>query len=133
MRQKFSLTASDAQKMAAACRDEAAKKGWPIIFAIVDDAGSLLHFERLDGTPNISVEIAILKARTAAITRQRSKAWEDRATQFPVFLKFPQILPRQGGVPILHEGDCIGAIGVSGRPDPAEDEYIADVGIAALG
>jgi glc operon protein GlcG len=50
-----------------------------------------------------------------------------------VFLKFPQILPLQGGVPIVHEGECVGAIGVSGRPQSAEDEQVANAGIAALG
>jgi uncharacterized protein GlcG (DUF336 family) len=118
--------------MAAACRAEAIKNGWSVTFAIVDDAGLLLHFERLDGAPHISVEVAILKARTAAYTGRPSKFWEDRATAFPVFLKFPEILPRQGGLPILHEGECVGAVGVSGRPDPAEDEQLASVGIAAL-
>src|SRR5579859_5761833 len=132
MRQRPSLTSADALKMAAACRAEAAKNNWSITFAIVDDGGLLLHLERLDGTSPISVEIATLKARTAAITRSNSKSWEDRAIASPVFLKFPQILPRQGGVPILVDGECVGAIGVSGRPQPAEDEHIANVGIAAL-
>jgi uncharacterized protein GlcG (DUF336 family) len=132
MRKRSCLTHSDAQKMAAACRAEATKNGWSIAFAIVDDAGLLLHFERLDGAPNISVEVAIQKARTAAFTGRASKFWEDRAVASPVFLKFPQVLPRQGGVPIVHEGDCVGAMGVSGR-DPAEDEQLASIGIAALG
>jgi uncharacterized protein GlcG (DUF336 family) len=132
MRQRPTLTSSDALAMAAACRAEAAKNNWSITFAIVDDAGVLLHLERGDGTPPISVEIATLKARTAAITRRPSKAWEDRLAESPVFLKFPEILPRQGGLPIVHQGEYVGAIGVSGRPDPAEDDLVASVGIAAL-
>jgi glc operon protein GlcG len=132
MRQKPVLTASDVQKMAAACRAEAAKKSWGITFAIVDDAGVLLHLERLDGASQFTVEMARLKALTAAVTQRPSKSWEDRTVASPVFLKFPQILPRQGGVPIMHEGECVGAIGVSGRPEAAEDEQLATVGIAAL-
>ena len=131
MRNRPALTASDAQKMVAACRAEAAKNKWNVTIAVVDDAGYLLHLERLDGAGPITAEVAAGKARTAAVTRRPTKFWEERVKERPVFLKFPDNLPIQGGVPIMYEGECVGAIGVSGVQSQ-EDEQIANAGIAAL-
>ncbi len=132
MRNRPTLTASDVQKMAAACRAEAAKNTWNVSFAVVDDAGYLLYLERLDGAGPITAEVAAGKASTAARTRRPTKFWEDRVKERPVFLKFPENLPIQGGMPIMYQGECVGAIGVSGVQSH-EDEQIANAGIAALG
>jgi glc operon protein GlcG len=132
MRNKPALTAADVHKMMAACRDEAAKNKWNVTIAVVDDAGYLLHLERLDGAGPMTAEVAAAKARTAAITRRPTKMWEDMVKDRPVFLKFPENLPIQGGVPLMHQGDCVGAIGVSGVQSH-QDEQIANAGVTALG
>jgi glc operon protein GlcG len=132
MRNKPALTAADVHRMMAACRDEAAKNKWGVTIAVVDDAGFLLFLERLDGAGPMTAEVAASKARTAAVTRRPTKVWEDLVKDRPVFLKFPENLPIQGGVPIMHQGECVGAIGVSGVQSH-QDEQVANAGIAALG
>jgi glc operon protein GlcG len=131
MRNRPALTAADVQKMMAACKAEAVKNKWNVSIAIVDDAGYLLHLERMDGAGPMTAEVAAGKASTAAVTRRPTKFWEDRVKERPVFLKFPNNLPIQGGVPLMHQNECVGAIGVSGVQSH-EDEQIANAGVAAL-
>jgi uncharacterized protein GlcG (DUF336 family) len=132
MRTKPALTASDVQQIAAACRTEAASNKWNVTVAIVDDAGFLLYLERLDGAGPMTAEVATAKARTAAVTRRATKAWEDMIKDRPVMMKFPDNLPIQGGVPIVYQGECVGAIGVSGVQSQ-QDEQIAKAGAAVIG
>lgn len=132
MRTKPALTFADVQKMAAASRAEAEKNKWNVSIAIVDDGGYLLYLERLDGAGPITAQVAEAKARTAAITRRPTKTWEDLIKDRPAMMKFPDNLPIQGGVPIMAQGECVGAIGVSGVQS-AQDEQIANAGIATLG
>ena len=132
MRNRPALTAQDVQKMVAACKAEAAKNKWNVTIAVVDDAGSLMYLERLDGAGPMTAEVATGKAHTAAITRRPTKFWEDRLKERPAILKFPGNLPIQGGVPVMYQGECVGAIGVSGVQSH-EDEQVANAGIAALG
>ncbi len=132
MRHKPCLTAADVQKMAAACRAEAEKNKWAVTIAITDDAGFLHYLERMEGAGPTSAEVAIAKAKTSAITRRPSKFWEDRIKDRPAFINFPGVLQIQGGLPIMYEGECVGAIGVSGVQSH-EDEQIAKAGIDALG
>jgi glc operon protein GlcG len=132
MRQKPSLTSADVHKMMAACRAEAEKNGWKVSIAILDEAGFLLHFDRMDGAPLISAEVALGKARTSALTRQPTKFWEERVKERPAFASFPAGLLIQGAVPVRHGDDVVGAIGVSGVQS-AQDEQIAEAGAAALG
>ena len=131
MRNKPVLTASDVQQMAAACRAEAEKNKWNVTVAIVDDAGFLLYLERLDGAGPMTAEVAAAKARTAAVTRRPTKMWEELVKDRPAMMKFPDNLPIQGGVPIMAQGECVGAIGVSGVQSQ-QDEQVASAGIAAL-
>jgi len=131
MRTRPALTASDVHQMAAACRAEAEKNKWGVTFAIVDDGGFLLYLERLDGAGPMTARVAEMKARTAAITRRPTKVWEDLIKDRPVMMKFPDNLPIQGGVPIVAQGECVGAIGVSGVQSH-QDEQVASAGIAAL-
>ena len=131
MRTKPALTASDVHQMAAACRAEAETNKWNVTVAIVDDAGFLLYLERLDGAGPMTAEVAAAKARTAAITRRPTKIWEDLIKDRPAMMKFPDNLPIQGGVPIMAQGECVGAIGVSGVQSQ-QDEQVASAGIAAL-
>ena len=131
MRKKPCLTSSDVHKMAAACRAEAEKNKWNVTVAITDDAGILLYLDRMDGATATTAEVATMKARTSAVTRRPSKFWEDRVKDRPAFMNFPGVLQIQGGLPIMYEGECVGAIGVSGVQSH-EDEQIAQAGIAAL-
>jgi glc operon protein GlcG len=131
MIEKQCLTSLDAARMMNACKEAAVSNGWPVSIAIVDEGGYLLHAERLDGAPLPSVEIAMLKARTAALSRQATKTLEDRIKERPATAAFPGRLPIQGGVPILYEGECLGGIGVSGVQSH-EDEQVASAGLAAL-
>ena len=132
MRNRPALTASDVQKMVAACRNEATKNKWNVTIAVVDDAGHMLYLERMDGAGPMTAEVAAGKASTAAVTRRPTKFWEDRVKERPAFVKFPGNLPIQGGVPIMYQGECVGGIGVSGVQSH-EDEQIANAGVSALG
>jgi glc operon protein GlcG len=132
MRQKPCLTSSDVLKMAAACKAEAEKQKWNVTFAIVDDGGVLLYLERMEGAGPTTAEVAIAKAKTSAITRRPSKFWEDRVKDRPAFMNFPGVLQIQGALPIMYQGECVGAIGVSGVQSQ-EDEQIAKAGIDAIG
>jgi len=131
MYQKTALNWADAQKMVAAAKNEAVKNQWKVSVAVVDDAGYLIHVERMDGAVLQSPDIATRKARTAALARNATKALEDVTKDRPVMMVFPDRLPLQGGLPILHENHCIGGIGVSGVKSH-EDEQVAAAGIAAL-
>ena len=133
MKTKHTLTADDARAIAAAAEAEAVKNNWAVTLAIVDDGGHLLWLQRLDGAAPISAEIAPAKARTAALGRRESKVYEDMINGGRVsFLSAPALHGMlEGGVPILVDGQCVGAVGVSGVKS-TEDAQIARAGIAAL-
>ncbi len=133
MRQKPALTSTDCHKMMAACIAEAQKNKWAVTVAIVDDSGAALLLERLDGAGAISATVAMGKAQTSALTKRPSKFFEDRVKERPGFVTFPTPgVMFQGGVPIVHQGECVGAIGVSGVQSH-EDEQVAQAGVNALG
>jgi len=132
MRSKTALTNEDAHKIMAAAKAEAERQKWAVTVAIVDDAGLVLMLERMDGARAQTAQVATLKARSAAVTHRPGKAWEDAAKNRPGVLNFPDAFPIQGGVPIVHQGEVIGAVGVSGVQS-FEDEQVASAGIAALG
>jgi glc operon protein GlcG len=131
MRTKPSLTASDAAKMMAACKTEAARQKWPVCIAIVDDGGYLLALERMDGAHLLTPEAALGKARTAALMKKPSRFMEERINSRPAFLRFPEIMPVIGGLPVMHDGECVGGIGVAGVQSD-EDEQVAQAGVDAL-
>jgi glc operon protein GlcG len=132
MRTKPCLSLPDVKKMLAACEAEAVKNNWAVAISIVDDGGFLLGFERMDGASGISADVSLGKARTSAMTRRPSKFFEDRIKDRPAFVTFPAGLPIQGALPIMHQNECVGAIGVSGVQSH-EDEQIALAGVNALG
>ena len=132
MRAKPSLTFVDVKKMLAACEAKANENRWPVAIAIVDDGGFLLGFQRMDGVAPISAEVAIGKARASALTKQPTKVFEDRVKERPAFATFPAGVLIQGAVPLIHQNECVGAIGVSGVKS-AEDEQVAQAGATALG
>ncbi len=131
MRTKTTLSAADAAKIVEACKVEAAKNSWLVSIAVTDEAGYLIHLERLDGAGLPSAEIATLKARTAAIAKAPTKALEDVVKERPAVGLMPNRLPVQGGVPIIYNGECVGGIGVSGVKSH-EDEIVAIAGREAL-
>lgn len=134
MQTKPMLTQDDARRMGGAAAEEAGRHGWAVSIAIVDDGGHLLWLQRLDGAAPISAEIAPAKARTAALGRRESRVYEEMINQGRTsFLSAPALRGMlEGGVPVLVEGHCVGAVGVSGVKS-AEDAQIARAGIAALG
>lgn len=133
MNQKPALTLDDARRMAAAAEAEAVQHQWAVAIAIVDDGGHLMWLQRLDGAAPIAAQIAPAKARTAALGRRESRLYEEMINQGRVsFLSAPGLEGMlEGGVPILVDGHCVGAVGVSGVKS-TEDAQIARAGIAAL-
>ena len=133
MKNKAFLELADA-KLIAAAEAEALKNQWAVTIAIVDDGGHLLWLQRLDGAPPVSAHIASAKAHTSALGRRESKVYEDVINQGRMsFLSAPTIEGLlEGGVPILKDGQTIGAVGVSGVKSN-EDAQVARAGIAALG
>ena len=134
MKTKSFLELADLKAVAAAAEAEALKNGWAVSIAIVDDGGHLLWLQRLDGAPPISAHIAPAKANTAAVGRRESKVYEDMINGGRMsFLSAPDLRGLlEGGVPIVKDGQVIGALGVSGV-NSSEDVEIAGSGIAALG
>jgi uncharacterized protein GlcG (DUF336 family) len=134
MKSKAVLEFADVKTIAAAAEAEALKNNWAVTIAIVDDGGHLLHLQRLDGAPPISSHLAPSKANTAAMGRRDSKIYEDVINGGRMsFLSAPYLQGMlEGGVPIIKDGQCIGAVGVSGVKS-SEDAQIARAGMAAIG
>lgn len=133
MKTKSVLELADVKRIAAAAEAEALRNQWAVSIAVVDDGGHLLWLQRLDGAAAISAQIAPAKAHTAALGRRESKIYEDIINGGRTsFLSAPALQGMlEGGVPILRDGQCIGAVGVSGVKS-SEDAQIARAGIAAL-
>ena len=133
MQNKPFLELADLKAIAAAAEAEALKHHWPVTIAITDDGGHLLWLQRLDGAAPISAHIAPAKARTAALGRRESKGYEDIVNGGRVsFLSAPTLEGLlEGGVPIVKDGQVLGAVGVSGVKSN-EDAQVAKAGIAAL-
>ena len=133
MQTKSVLTSADIKKIAAAAEAEALANNWAVAIAIVDDGGHLMWFQRLDGVAPISSHIAPAKAKTAAMGRRETKIYEDIInTGRTAFVTVPFIDGMlEGGVPIIFDGQVVGAVGVSGVKSE-QDAQIAKAGIAAL-
>ena len=134
MNSKPYLSLADVKRIAAAAEAEAQKNQWAVSIAIADDGGHLLWLQRMDGAAPVSAHIAPAKAHTAALARRETKHYEDMINQGRAsFLSAPEIEGMlEGGVPVIVDGHCIGAVGVSGVKS-GEDAQIAKAGIAALG
>lgn len=133
MRNKPVLSQPDVTQMLLAAEHAARERGWAVSIAVVDDGGHPLGLRRLDDAAPISAYIATEKARTAALGRRDSGAYEQMINGGrQAFLSAPLLQGMlEGGVPILHLGQCIGAIGVSGvRPE--QDAELARLAVAAL-
>jgi len=131
---KMVLDAEEVARVLAAAEAEARRNHWAVTIAVCDDGGHLLALKRLDGVAPISAYIAPEKARTAAIGRRDSGVYEKMINEGRVsFLSAPVLAGMlEGGVPIMVQGQVVGAVGVSGVKSN-EDAQIARAGIAALG
>jgi uncharacterized protein GlcG (DUF336 family) len=133
MQTKPILEFSDIKKIAAAAEAEALEHNWAVSIAIVDDGGHLLHLSRLDGASPLTSHMAPAKANTAAMGRRETRIYEELINSGrSSFLSAPYVEGLlEGAVPIMKDGFCLGAVGVSGVKS-AEDAQIARAGIAAL-
>ena len=134
MKTKPVLSADDVKKILAAAEAHATKNKWAVAIAVVDDGGHLLGMLRLDEAAPVSSHIAPTKARTAALGRRESRAYEEIINNGRYsFLSAPTLEGMlEGGVPVVADGQVVGAVGVSGVKS-SEDAEIARAGIAALG
>jgi len=133
VKSKKHLTLADVKIIAAGCESEAVRQNWAVTIAIADEGGHLLWLQRLDGAPLISMDIATGKAHTSAMGRRPSKSFADRiAGGETSVLSMPGGLTfLEGGEPIVIDGECVGAVGVSGVKS-GEDAQIARYGISAF-
>ncbi|MDX6353797.1 MAG: glc operon protein GlcG [Streptomyces sp.] len=133
MKSSSTLERADVLVVAEAAEAEARGNGWAVTIAIVDHGGHLLALNRLDGAAPATAHIAPAKANTAALVRGESKSFEEQINNGRyAFLSVPTLQGvLEGGVPIMKDGQCIGAVGVSGVL-PGQDAQIARAGIAAL-
>jgi uncharacterized protein GlcG (DUF336 family) len=121
-----------AKKVGIAAIAEAKKNDWPDSVAVVDYHGDLVYFERLDNCQLAGVSLAIEKARTAARLKRSTKVLQDAiASGNDALLRLGDATPIQGGLPIVVNGEIVGAIGVSGMSS-AQDEQVASAGLAVL-
>ena len=134
MKNKHQLEFADIKAMAAAAEGEALRNKWAVTIAIVDDGGHLLWLQRLDGAAPVSAHIAPAKAHTSALGQRESRVYEEMINAGRhSFLSAPALQGMlEGGVPIMKDGQCLGAVGVSGVKS-SEDAQIARAAIAALG
>ncbi len=132
MNNKIALTLDDAKIIVAASEAEARRNNWPVVIAIVDDGAHLVYLLRLDNTQFGSVDVAIQKACAAIAFRRPTKVWEEHVTGGRLrYLGLPGTLPIEGGLPIIVDGQFIGAVGVSGVRSH-EDAQIALAGLDAM-
>ena len=126
------LSLADAKTIAAAASKKAQAEGWTVVIAIFDNGGNLLYLERADGTQLGSVTVAQKKGRTALMFKRPSKALEDTVLGGKVHMAhLPGSTPIEGGLPIVIDGEVVGAIGVSGVQS-FQDGEVAQAGVDAL-
>ena len=128
---KKALTLQVVKAIAAAAEAHARKNSWNVVIAILDDGGHLLYLQRMDGVQIGSVEVARRKAEAAVKFKRPSKAFADGSKSRPALLVLPGGMPFEGGLPIVHDGEVLGAIGVSGVT-AEQDGLIAKAGVDAL-
>ncbi|MFL5579398.1 MAG: GlcG/HbpS family heme-binding protein [Gemmatimonadaceae bacterium] len=120
-----------AVKALAAAEAEARRNSWSVSIAVVDHAGVLLAFKRMDGASAASADLSQGKARTAVRFRRPSKAVEELVAQRPPFLALDGVVAIEGAVPVMANGRVVGAVGVSGATSQ-QDAQVAAAGAAAV-
>jgi glc operon protein GlcG len=130
----MAISPDAAKKVAAAAIAEAHKNNWAMAVAVVDTGGYLVYFERMQDTQLGSVEVAMDKAKSAALFRRPTKAFQDIVAGGGAglrMLKLPGAVPVEGGIPLIVGGKIIGAIGASGGTSD-QDGHTAQAGVAAM-
>jgi glc operon protein GlcG len=120
-----SINLENAKKAAAPALAEARKNNWTMAVAIVDNGGNLVYFEKMDNTQIGGGNVAIDKARSAAFFKRSTKAFEDVLAAGGDGLRvlgLPGAVPVEGGIPLLIDGNIVGAIGVSGGTAPQDGQ-----------
>ena len=125
------LLMDQARAMLDAALAAAASENLRMSIAIVDEGGYPICLQRRDGAGLMTAKVAIAKARTAALLRAPSRVLADRVNNEPALLALTDYLPMSGGLPVVIDGTCVGAIGVSGG-NAEQDEAIGTAGIAAI-
>ena len=128
------ISVENAKKVAAAAVKEAAKNNWAMAVAIVDPGGHLSYYEKMDNTQLGSANVAIDKARSAAMFKRPTKVFQDALAAGANGLRILRIegaIPVEGGIPLVMDGKIVGAIGVSGGTS-AQDAQCAEVGVEAV-
>jgi len=128
------INLEQARKVAGAAEADARNRGWPMAIAIVDTAGQLVYYLRMDNTQTGSIDVAIAKAKTGAMFRRPGKALQDAVEKGGANLRYlvlPGAIPYEGGNPITIDGKIVGGIGVSGGTGD-QDGVIATAGLSAF-
>lgn len=128
------VTLEQATKMTNAALAEAKKLNIRVAITVVDNAGRLVHFAKMDDTRQIGVDLSQGKARTSASAKVPSKAYEDRVASGGAGLAVLSlgVTASAGGLPIMMNGKMVGAIGVGGGPSGVLDQQVAQAGLDAL-
>jgi glc operon protein GlcG len=122
------ITTAAAKRIAAGVLAECAKNNWNVAVAVVDTAGGLVYYERMEDTQSASFDIAIMKAKAAATYRRTTRVFMEGINRTPATATLPGVVGSPGGVPIFVSGKIIGAVGVSGVTGD-QDEQCAKAGI----
>lgn len=131
MQQKFILDLESARRVAAAAQTLADENSWEVAIAIVDDGGHLMYLQR-DKVQLGSIDVAIDKAKAAAMFRRSTQIWEEIVNGArPGYMALQGMMPLEGGLPLLFQDQVVGAIGVSGVKS-TEDGMVAQAGVSAL-
>ncbi|RQW41717.1 heme-binding protein [Novosphingobium sp. LASN5T] len=125
------LAVSEIDRIMEAARIVALADGFAVTICIVDDGGHLLRLDRLEGAPLVSLRVAEGKARTAVELNMSTASLEQAVSAMPSIIAIAGLHPFRGGIPLYHDGHCVGAIGVSGAL-PDQDEHIALSGAHVL-
>jgi glc operon protein GlcG len=126
------LSLADAKRIATAASAKAVAEGWTVVIALLDSGGHLIYLERADGTQLGSVVVAQEKARTALLFKRPTKALEEGVLGGRVhMMALPGVIPVEGGLPLMKDGEIVGSIGVSGVQSN-QDGQVAAAGAEVL-
>ncbi len=125
------ISLDDVKRVVTAAESKAKESGWNVVIAVVDDGGHLMYLQR-EKVQLGSIDVAITKAKVALMFRRPTQFWEQTVAEGRQgYLAMPGMLPIEGGVPLIYQGEIVGAIGISGVKSN-EDGQIAAAGAAAL-
>lgn len=124
-----------ARKVVVPAIAEATKNNWTVAVAVVDPSGNLVYYEKMDNTQMGSAHVAVEKARTAALFKRPTQAFQDalaKGAENLRILTLPGVVAAEGGIPLVADGKIVGAIGVSGMTSAQDNQQCAKAGVEAL-